>query len=275
MTAEIQALQERAYSAGYDYRANAPHLRHARLYDWFTSALRAEIAHVSQSGLPTTVLEIGAGDGAFVEPLLAAGAKVTATEMSRDSLAALQSRFRTNPAFEAVFDPEGSLDDLDGRRYAIVLYASVLHHIPDYLAALSNACDHHLMPGGTLMTIQDPMWYPSLRRGVRSTSEVMYLTWRLTRGDLLRGIRSRSRRMRHELRTDEPSDMVEYHAVRNGVSQDDIARLLSARFEHVAVTQYWSAHAPIWQRTGQRLGLRNTFAVRARHRQASTGASAA
>ncbi|MEJ7783711.1 MAG: class I SAM-dependent methyltransferase [Solirubrobacteraceae bacterium] len=264
MTNELQQLQEYAHGKGYDYRDNAPHLRHTHLYDWFTSDLRHEIQHVVKLGLPMKVLEIGAGDGAFVEPLLAAGASVTATEMSRDSVDALRSRFQTNPKFEVVFDADGALDILGERRYAIVLYASVLHHIPDYIAALTNACDRHLMVGGTLITLQDPMWYPSLPRGVRATSEAMYLSWRLTRGNLLRGVRSRNRRMRNHLRPDEPSDMVEYHAIRNGVDQDSIERLLEIRFEQVGVTRYWSAHALIWQRAGERLGLRNTFTLRAR-----------
>ena len=69
---DIQHLQEFAYARGYDYRAGAPHLKHSGLYDWLTSSLRDEVRHVVRAGLPANVLEIGAGDGAFVEPLLAA-----------------------------------------------------------------------------------------------------------------------------------------------------------------------------------------------------------
>ena len=95
----------------------------------------------------------------------------------------------------------------------------------------------------------------------------MYLTWRLTRGDFLRGLASRARRARNDLRTDEPGDMVEYHVVRNGVDQDAIQKLLESRFEHVTVTSYWSTQASLWQSLGQRLDLRNTFAVQARGHQ--------
>lgn len=262
-----QYLQEFAYSAGYDYRGDAPHLKHAHLYDWLTSSLREELRRLGAAGLPAKVLEIGAGDGAFVEPMLASGVSVTATEMSRPSIDRLRDRFGMNPSFEVSYDPDGTMSDLGDERYGLILYSSVLHHIPDYIAALTSACDRHLLPGGTLLTFQDPVWYASLRPGVRLVSDAMYLAWRLTRGELLRGLASRARRIRGNLKDDEPSDMVEYHVVRNGVDQDSIARVLDARFAAVEVIQYWSSHAGIWQRAGERLALRNTFAVRARGRR--------
>ena len=262
--AEVQRLQEFAYSPGYDYRRDAPHLKHARLNDWLTGSLREELRLLRGAGLTPAVLEIGAGDGSFVEPLLAAGASVRATEMSRPSIERLRERFGANPAFEAAFDADGALNSLGDERFALILYASVLHHIPDYLGAITAACDKHLQPGGTLLTFQDPLWYASLPRGVRFASDAMYLCWRLTQGDLLRGVVSRCRRMRGELSEDEPSDMVEYHVVRDGVDQDAIERLLDPRFATVDVTPYWSSHASVWQRTGERLGLCNTFATCAR-----------
>lgn len=267
MTAEpgIQGLQEFAYAPGYDYRSDAPHLKHPQLYDWLTDSLREELQRIRAMGLPATVLEVGAGDGAFVEPLLAMGAMVRATEMSRPSIDALRARFGMNPSFEVAFDADGTLGELAQERYAIVLYASVLHHIPDYISAIASVCDRHLLPGGTLVTFQDPLWYASLRPGVRTASEAMYLSWRLTRGDLVRGLVARRRRSRTGLSPDEPSDMVEYHVVREGVNHNAIARLLHPRFAAVDVTTYWSSHAAVWQRVGERLGLRNTFAVRARN----------
>lgn len=261
---EIQRLQEFAYARGYDYRSDAPHLKHAALNRWLMASLRDELEVLRRGGLPWNVLEVGAGDGAFVEPLLAAGASVTASEMSRHSIERLQQRFGANARFDAAFDGDGTLNSIGARKYALILYASVLHHIPDYITALTTACDRHLHPGGTLLTFQDPLWYASLRPGVRRASDAMYLSWRVTRGNLLRGLASRGRRMRNDLNVDEPSDMVEYHVVRHGVDQDAIARLLRPRFASCEVTQYWSTHASIWQRAGERLDLRNTFAVRAR-----------
>jgi SAM-dependent methyltransferase len=278
-TTGIQELQELAYGEGYEYRAGSPHLKHPQLYDWFSNLLREEVRRVGALGLSPSALEIGAGDGAFVEPLLATGASVTATEMSRSSIEALETRFGSNRSFEVYFDGDGSLASLGERRFPIVFYASVLHHIPDYLGALANACDRHLCPGGTLLTLQDPLWYPSLPPGVHAASEAMYLSWRIVRGDLVRGLASRFRRARNDLRLNKPGDMVEYHVVRNGVDQRSIERLLEPRFELVTVASYWSTQAAFWQSVGERLGLRNTFAVQARNylgeglRRDSAGAS--
>jgi len=266
MTSEprIQELQELVHGEGYDYRSGSPHLKHPKLYDWFSHVLREEVHHVAGLDLPITVLEVGAGDGAFTEPLLATGASVTGTEMSRSSLDGLESRFGTNRSFEAVFDPDGSFASLGDRRFAIVLYASLLHHIPDYLTAIADACERHLLPGGTLLTLQDPLWYPTLPPGVHAASEAMYLSWRITRGNFLRGLASRARRMRNHFQPDQPGDMVEYHVVRDGVDQDSVTQLLQPRFESVTLSSYWSTQAAIWQAVGQRLHLRNTFAVQAR-----------
>lgn len=118
---QMQDIQESAYTDGYDYRADSPHLKHAKLSDRLTNRLRGDLRHVVANGLPFTVLEVGAGDGAFVEPLLATGATVTATEMSRPSIDALQARFGLNSAFDAVSDPDGSMEALEGRRFAVIL----------------------------------------------------------------------------------------------------------------------------------------------------------
>ena len=260
----VQALQERAHSGGHDYRRGSPHLKHAKLYDWCTSSVREELRHLVAAGVPATALEIGAGDGAFVQPLLAIGASVTATEMSRPSIEAVEERFGMSHAFDVVFDPDGSMVSLEGRRFGMVLYASVLHHIPDYLSSIAAACDRHLLPGGTLMTLQDPLWYPSVPGWVRVASDAMYLSWRVTQGNLMRGFASRVRRARNDLRPDRPGDVVEYHVLRSGLDQDSIERLLRPRFANVMVTSYWSAHARLWQSVGDRLGLRNTFALCAR-----------
>ncbi len=257
----MQVLQEGAHGRGYDYRDGSPHLKHPRLYDRLADRIRAEVRQGHERGLPLDVLEIGAGDGAFVEPLLAVGAHVTATEMSRPAVDALTLRFGLNAAFDGVFDRSGDLEALRNRRFSVILYASVLHHIPDYVAAVKAAVADHLRPGGSLLAIQDPLWYPTLPRGVKTASDLMYLSWRVPRGDLTRGLASRVRRIRQDLHEDEPSDMVEYHVVRDGVDQDALRARLAPDFAHVEVESYWSAHAALWQTVGERVGLKNTFAI--------------
>lgn len=260
---KTQLYQELAYAEGHDYRSESPHLNHPQLYGRLLAQLRETLRGLEGRGLPLTVLDVGAGDGAFVEPLLAYGCEITATEMSRPSIARLEELYRRSPQFEVAFDGDGSLAPLGTRRFSLILFASVLHHIPDYVAALESAVSKHLLPGGVLMSLQDPLWYPSLSRGVHAFSEVAFLSWRLTQGNLMRGVRSRARRLRNAYSENEPSDMVEYHVVRKGVDQTAISSLLQAHFEDVEVVRYWSAHAPFWQRVGERLPVHNTFAIAA------------
>ena len=145
---------------------------HWPLYDRLTGILRNEVRRLSAAGLPLDVLEVGAGHGGYTEPALAAGCRVTAVEMSRPSLAELDRRFGTNGDFSSVFDPDGSLSAVGGD-FALVLCVSVLHHIPDYLDFVGNVSGR-LRPGGTLLALQDPLWYPRVGGAVRALDRTSY-----------------------------------------------------------------------------------------------------
>ena len=261
----MTVFQELGHGPSRDYQATSPHLKHRRLYDRLLSLVLDEFRETSASGLPLTVLEIGAGDGSYTEPALAYGCSVTATEMSRPSLARLRERFGSNPRFSAVFDPDGSLDVLGGQRFSVVLCSSVLHHIPDYLGLLDVVLMKHLSSGGSLIAVQDPLWYPSLSKADLYLGRLAYLSWRLTRKGYAQGARTLIRRVRGVVDESNPSDMVEYHVVRSGVDQKGISALLAGRFETVRVLRYWSTQAALWQRIGESLGRANTFAVVARN----------
>jgi SAM-dependent methyltransferase len=192
---------------------------------------------------------------------LARGWRVTAVEESRPSIEVMRSRFVGNDKFEAVYDPDGSLSILDDRRFSVVFIASVLHHIPDYLETLGNIVENHLEPNGTLITVQDPLWYPGQPRLTTAFGKVAYASWRITKAGALQGIKNRLRRSRGKYDESNPADMVEYHVVRQGVDQNAIERLLAPKFESVAIETYWSTQSHIWQQIGERAHLTNTFAV--------------
>jgi SAM-dependent methyltransferase len=231
------------------------------VYESLVAKLGEAFRDVADRGLPLSLLDIGAGDGAFVEPSLAYGCRVTATEMSRPSIDELNRRYGANPAFTAVFDEDGSVSVLGNRRFAIILCASVLHHIPDYMQELETAISRHLERGGAIVTFQDPLWYPSVGRRTRLLNDVAYLSWRLSQGDYVRGFRSRMRRMRHAYDENNPSDMVEYHVVRNGLDHEKIRAMLSAKFETVSLFAYWSTPSAFWQRIGDWIGAKTTFGL--------------
>jgi hypothetical protein len=75
------------------------------------------------------------------------------------------------------------------------------------------------------------------------------------------GARSRLRRITGRLDPTNLSDMVEYHVVRNGVNNDEIAETFASRFDHFVVIKYWSTEGRVAQGLGERLGLVSDFAM--------------
>jgi hypothetical protein len=61
-----------------------------------------------------------------------------------------------------------------------------------------------------------------------------------------------------------PSDMVEYHVVREGVDEEAVLSLARERFAESALIPYWSSHLNITQNLGERLGLLSSFGLAAR-----------
>ena len=256
----MRELQEAAHARDHDYRVGSPHLTHWHLYQRLLGELRDALQSLQTENLQWSVLDIGAGHGSFTEPLLAYGCNVTATEMSRPSLDVLRARYGSNDRFSAALDEDGYLKILDDQTFNLVLFASALHHIPDYEAAI-NAAVSRLRPGGALVTMQDPLWYPSLRRRDGVLSQFAYLWWRLRQGNYVRGLKTRWRWARGVYDERNPSDMVEYHVVRQGVDQEHLREVLSTRFRRVRLFRYWSTQSSLWQRIGEAIGANNTFGI--------------
>lgn len=254
-------IQGTFYDEHQDYTVGSPHLRHRRLNASLMALVFEAVDRAVVSGLPAEVLEVGGGDGGITEPLLAAGIAVTSTDMSSASIAAMERRFACNDRFRAVHDSDGSLTMLGDSRFSVILFASVLHHIPDYLGAISSALDAHLRPGGSLVSIQDPLWYPRMSNVVRRASSAAYLSWRIFRGGFAQGLRTRVRRATKGLSESEPGDAVEYHVVRDGVDEEAISDLLRSSFDRVDVHPYWSTQGSPQQRLGEIANAANTFAA--------------
>lgn len=259
----LERLQEGVYNSDYDYRFGSPHLSHHQLFDALVKFIRSHLADMTEKGLPLTVLEIGAGTGGFTEPILASGFAVTATEVAESSVNRLREKFGSNPKFKAVYDTSGNLKSLSSERFAAIVCVSVLHHIPDYEMFLQEAISQHLLPGGTLLTAQDPLWYPTVGAANRLITRTAYYSWRISKGNYRRGLATTVRRIRRIYDNEKPGDVVEYHVVRKGVDQNALMSRLNGQFESVSVRPYWSSQSQHWQRCGHRLGLTNTFAIAA------------
>jgi SAM-dependent methyltransferase len=257
-------LQEEVYDEDSDYLAGSPHLRHRGLNQALLELIFAATEAAAEAGLPPELLEVGGGDGSITEPLLARGLTVTSTEMSRASVERIRARFPHNDRLRAVHDADGSLAVLGDEELSCILFASVLHHIPDYMATIADVLSRHLRPSGSLVTIQDPLFYPRLAPATRRASGFAYLSWRLFQGDFRRGVQTRLRRATRGVSEEQAGDAVEYHVVRDGVDEQGIVELLAPRFETVELRRYWSSQGRLQQRVGEALGLHNTFAVLAR-----------
>ena len=257
--------QEIAYPEGYDYTAGSPHLKHRKLRARVDASLVQEVARIRADRGRCRALEIGAGHGSFTAVLRRAGAEVTVTEMSGASAARLERVFSGDTDVRVVHDPDATWVDGTTDRFDLVVAISVLHHIPDYLSAVSRYADI-TEPGGAFISWQDPMWYPRLSKGSLLAARASYFAWRFGQGNFKRGFGTRVRRIRGVLDEAEVSDMSEYHVVRNGVDEQALQSLLRARYAETELRRYWSTQADILQRAGERLGINCTFSLSARGR---------
>lgn len=261
MTLNVQMndLQQAAHDEGHDYADGSPHIKHHKIRTTIVETLQDVVRNILDRQGRCRVVEIGAGHGGFTDHLVAAGATVEVTEMSRPSAAELTRRFRHNPAVTVTVDLDGSAAT-SGPPVDVVVCLSVLHHIPDYLAAVEGMVDR-IAPGGSFVSFQDPLWYSRRKRSSLLIERAAYLAWRVPQGQLRRGIAATARRARGKLDETNPSDMVEYHVVRQGVDDQALEAILRPRFRRVEIRRYWSSHLGWTQAAGQWAFDPNTFGL--------------
>ena len=88
-----------------------------------------------------------------------------------------------------------------------------------------------------------------------------YFAWRLVQGNAIGGLKTRLRRIRGVFDETNPSDMVEYHVVRNGVDEQMVLSFAREEFSEATLIPYWSSHLGVAQHLGDRLGLNSAFGV--------------
>lgn len=113
-------------------------LRHG---DWYEERLRKTIGYLD-IGSDTKVLEVGCGEGKFSRRLLEAGADLKAIDVNERFISKLQERGGGVFDLCSVTDMGYEDDSFD----RVVMF-DVLHHIPDYMDALSEI-RRVLKPGG-------------------------------------------------------------------------------------------------------------------------------
>lgn len=265
-TPDMARVQDEAHGLDHDYDLGSPHLVHPRLRAAVVGQLRALVGERIAATGGARVLEVGAGHGTFTDHLLAMGAQVTATEMSRASAELLRSRYAANPAARVVFDADGSAPAGLGEQFDLVVAASVLHHIPDYLAAVRSWTEV-TAPGGTFYSVADPLLYAEVGAWSHRLQWAAHYAWRLGRPGQLAAARNLLRRRRFGVGSDHPSDLVEYHVLRDGVDHLALAARLREAFTDVDTWRYWSTPSALLQGLGERAGLQTNFAITARGRR--------
>jgi len=93
-----------------------------------------------------------------------------------------------------------------------------------------------------------------------------YMFWRIRQGNPKRGVGSQLRRLRGIYDESLPSDMIEYHVVRQGVDEGALEEMLRSGFQDVDPWFYWSTQSRWLQRLGERAGWTSTFGMTARKR---------
>jgi 2-polyprenyl-3-methyl-5-hydroxy-6-metoxy-1,4-benzoquinol methylase len=266
-------LALRANIAGFD-RADeiallvSPHLRHQQLRRLHRRLISLASESAGSRLGTMTVLELGAGDGLGSAPWFELGVgRIVAVDPSPVML----ERFAARAAASGI-EVELACTDADRffetstQRFDIVSFASVLHHIPDYLPVVRSAMGA-IRPGGSLVIFQDPLRYDTMPRLHHRMARVAFLAWRLTRGNYRRGLRTFGRRLRGVYAATEPSDYEEYHAVRNGVDSTAVVGVLEPEFNRVQEFRYWSTPAKLFQVLGEALGLKTEFGIVATRRR--------
>jgi 2-polyprenyl-3-methyl-5-hydroxy-6-metoxy-1,4-benzoquinol methylase len=259
----VARSQEHFHPEGHDYTVGSPHLRHTELREQLNRTITATVTEIVGRRGSCNVLEVGAGHGSFTDIVLASGGTATITEMSSHSFSFLQRKFDGDTRVRVVYDTDGEAVFRSETTYDVVLLISVIHHIPDYIATVIRLCDEVLRPGGGIITFQDPLWYPRQSRSASIASWTSYFAWRITQGEFRRGLKTRWRRMRGTFDDSEPSDLVEYHVVRDGVDEQLLFDCLEPRFEQVTVHRYFSTQLPVLQRLGAKWFPANNFGITA------------
>ena len=263
----MASLQEEDYGRARDYAFGSPHLTHRRLRE----SIERDLIKLVRESIDRTgqcrVVELGAGHGSFTTTLAGAGASVTVTEMSQPSIEVLTDRFAENDQVSIVYDPDGNaVREAVRAGCDLLVFISVLHHIPDYLGVVEKLCED-LAPGAALFTVQDPVWYPTAGRRELVIARGSYYAWRLTKGNYVRGVGTQIRRLRGVYDETKNSDMVEYHVVRQGVNQAALVDLLEVYFADVRMWKYWGTQSSVLQRIGERRNWVSSFGTIARNRR--------
>ncbi|MBI3568272.1 MAG: class I SAM-dependent methyltransferase [Gemmatimonadetes bacterium] len=138
----------------------AAHDRHADVYDAshpeifnpveqarLEAALARAVREVADSPAVVRALDVGCGSGNLTRHLLALGARVTAADLSTRLLDVTRRRFAGTGRLETMTLNGTDLRPVPDATFDLVAAYSVLHHVPDYVALVTEMA-RVTRPGG-------------------------------------------------------------------------------------------------------------------------------
>ena len=169
--------------AVHDRIARAYEREHGEIFnpveqDRLRAALERAIAAISTACAPPRALDFGCGSGNLTRHLLDLGCEVVAADVSPGFLDLVQAKFAGRPVEPFRLDGKG-LGGLADGSFDLVATYSVLHHIPDYLAAVAEMA-RVVRPGGVLFLDHEPSeaFWQGQEDYPRYVAEAMRFDWR-------------------------------------------------------------------------------------------------
>ena len=176
-------------------------------------------------GPDAKVLDAGGGSGNASAFLVEQGFAPYLVDVSPEMVAVWERKARVQ-GYESRCEVR-PLEDFfatDRRRWDLIVFSSVLHHLEDPTGLLELAA-HRLEPGGFIVTVFDPL---DLRRAGVALRKLDYLVWLITHSAwelpklVAQGVRSRVRPTTQE----NVGAVAEYHAV-TGINDREITARLT------------------------------------------------
>ncbi len=242
------------FAASYD-GCYKNHTGEPQFFEKLTSELAVIEGILAEHRQPVKALDCGVGTGYVTVPLLERGYRVTGVDLSGPMLEVCRrktDRFNTPPRLI-----QAELEEFlstDAGQYDLVVYCSMLHHLPDYLHTLRLTLPR-IAPGGLLHLTVEPCLAGEQGWGGRFLFQIEIALDRLLHepGDVFPAIGRRFKRFlgrgpdRAESEATSEEDetfFAEYHSVTGGVDSEAIARLLGEngfellRYEKGALSSY-------------------------------------
>jgi ubiquinone/menaquinone biosynthesis C-methylase UbiE len=138
---------------GHDHFAGTYDKRHPEIFNDIEqerlAAALARVVSLAGEGRRESVraLDVGSGTGNLTGRLIAVGARVTAADLSTKLLAEVTRRFGASGQVTTLALNGRNLDPIPDGTFDLAVAYSVLHHVPDY-AALVSEMARVVRPGG-------------------------------------------------------------------------------------------------------------------------------